>query len=74
MSIISWPRCIGYDSAYVDNNVTQALQLSPGRHRPFDSVGLSADMVEYVLGDPLAKNITSGLRGRKHDFVSCTNS
>lgn len=60
---------IGYDSAYIDNNVSQALQLSPGRHRPYDSVGLSADMAAYVLGDPLAKNI-AGLRGRKHDFVS----
>jgi len=35
--------------------VAQALQLSPGRSS-FPPADLGADMVEYVLGDPLSKS------------------
>lgn len=45
----------------------QALPLSPGRHNTYQNV-LGSDMVDYVLGDPLGKTMSS-LR-IKHDFVS----
>lgn len=48
---------------------TVAQTLSPSGHRAFQS-GLGTDIVEYMLGDPLRKNLPK-LRGIKHhDFVS----
>lgn len=51
--------------------MAQALQLSPGRHRAFQSVNLGTDMVDYVLGDPLSgKGIRTLQAIKRHDFVS----